>query len=144
MDTKSFVLEDGLEDFGQEGEDAVLDKTAERADMALVQEEDAEEENLLLKLSKPYTFEGRKYTEVDLSGLEGTTGRDLSVVGKIMAKKCPGMNPATLELTKEYAEYMAAGVTHLPVEFFQRLPARDSIKLKGKVVGFLYGGDGEN
>lgn len=144
MDTKDFVLEEGLEDFGQEGSDATPDGTVERAGMVPFQEEDAEEESLILKLSKPFVFEGKTYTEVDLSGLENTTGRDLSVVGKIMSKKYPRMNPAILETTKEYAEYMAAGVTHLPVEFFQRLPARDSIRLKSTVVGFLYGGDGEN
>ena len=39
---------------------------------------------------------------------------------------------------------MAARVAHLPLEFFERLPAKEAIKLKGIVVGFLYGGAGDN
>ena len=44
----------------------------------------------------------------------------------------------------EYAQFMAARVAHLPLEFFERLPAKEAIKLKGIVVGFLYGGAGDN
>ena len=43
-----------------------------------------------------------------------------------------------------YCELLAARVTGKPLEFFQRLPARDAIALKSKIVGFLYGGDGNN
>jgi len=39
---------------------------------------------------------------------------------------------------------LAARVAHLPLEFFERLPAKEAIKLKGIVVGFLYGGAGDN
>ncbi len=34
-------------------------------------------------------------------------------------------------------------VTKLPLEFFERMPAKDAIALKGKVVGFLFNADGE-
>jgi hypothetical protein len=81
---------------------------------------------------------------VDLSGLEDTTGGDLQAVGRILAKKAPGLNPSTVEMTMDYAELLANRVTKLPVEFFKRLPSREAIKLKTTVVGFLYGGDGDN
>ena len=50
---------------------------------------------------------------------------------------------------QEYTELdlsglLAARVTGKPLEFFQRLPGRDAIALKSKIVGFLYGGDGNN
>lgn len=34
-------------------------------------------------------------------------------------------------------------VTKLPLEFFERMPAKDAIALKGKVVVFLFNADGE-
>ena len=111
-----------------------------RMDTALLAENDentaAEENALVMKLDKPFTFEGQTYTEVDLSGLEDTTAADLQAVGRFVTKKNPAANPATVEMTLEYA--------HLPLEFFERLPAKEAIKLKGIVVGFLYGGAGDN
>lgn len=107
-------------------------------------EEDAEEENLILKFDKPYVFEGQTYTEVDLSGLESTTAADMTAVGRAVNKKMPGLNAATLEMNLEYAQFMAQRVTKKPLEFFTRLPSKEAMKLKGIVVGFLYGGDGED
>lgn len=115
--------------------------TTEREDTADVAEAP---EDLVLKLSKPYTFEGQKYTEVDLSALEDTKTIVLENVGKIMAKLSPGTNPATIEMTLGFAQLLAAKVTGKPVEFFRGLPAKDGIGLKSTVVGFLYGGDGDN
>ena len=119
-----------------------------RMDTALLAENDentaAEENALVMKLDKPFTFEGQTYTEVDLSGLEDTTAADLQAVGRFVTKKNPAANPATVEMTLEYAQFMAARVAHLPLEFFERLPAKEAIKLKGIVVGFLYGGAGDN
>ena len=113
-----------------------------RMDTALLAENDentaAEENALVMKLDKPFTFEGQTYTEVDLSGLEDTTAADLQAVGRFVTKKNPAANPATVEMTLEYAQFMAARVAHLPLEFFERLPAKEAIKLKGIVVGFLY------
>ena len=106
--------------------------------------EEPEEESLILNFRKPYKFEGVEYTEVDLSGLEDTTAADLQAVGRFVTKKNPAANPATVEMTLEYAQFMAARVAHLPLEFFERLPAKEAIKLKGIVVGFLYGGAGDN
>ena len=119
-----------------------------RMDTALLAENDentaAEENALVMKLDKPFTFEGQTYTEVDLSGLEDTTAADLQAVGRFVTKKNPAANPATVEMTLEYAQFMAARVAHLPLEFFERLPAKEAIKLKAIVVGFLYGGAGDN
>ena len=106
--------------------------------------EEPEEESLILKFRKPYKFEGVEYTEVDLSGREDTTAADPQAVGRVVTKKNPAANPATVEMTLEYAQFMAARVAHLPLEFFERLPAKEAIKLKGIVVGFLYGGAGDN
>lgn len=106
--------------------------------------EQGQDESLILTLKKPYVFEGKTYTTLDLSGLENVTAGTLENVGKILAKKSPGLNPATLEMELGFCQLLAARVTSLPLEFFQGMPARDAVALKSKVVGFLYGGDGDN
>lgn len=105
----------------------------------------AEEKNeLLLKLKKHYVFDGVTYTEIDLSGLEDVTAGTLENVGKILAKRSPGLNPATLEMEMSFCNLLAARVTSKKLEFFERLPAKDAVALKSMIVGFLYGGDGDN
>ena len=68
-----------------------------RMDTALLAENDentaAEENALVMKLDKPFTFEGQTYTEVDLSGLEDTTAADLQAVGRFVTKKNPAARP---------------------------------------------------
>ena len=125
--------------------------TAERADMEAVEAragaeggEDTEPEDLVLRFGKPYKFGGQEYTEVDLSGLEDVTAGVLESVGKITAKKNPGMNPALQEMSLTFCTYLAQRVAKLPLEFFTGLPAKEAIKLKALVTNFLYGGDGED
>ena len=122
---------------------------AERADMEAVEAlagaeggEDTEPEDLVLRFGKPYKFGGQEYTEVDLSGLEDTTAGDLARCAKITTRKHKGLNTATLEMTTEYSITMAHIVTKLPLEFFERMPSKSAIELKGIVVGFLFGADG--
>ena len=125
--------------------------TAERADMEAVEAragaeggEDTEPEDLVLRFGKPYKFGGQEYTEVDLSGLEDVTAGVLENVGKIAAKKNPGMNPALQEMSLTFCTYLAQRVAKLPLVFFTGLPAKEAIKLKTLVTNFLYGGDGED
>ena len=125
--------------------------TAERADMEAVEAragaeggEDTEPEDLVLRFGKPYKFGGQEYTEVDLSGLEDVTAGVLENVGKIAAKKNPGINPALQEMSLTFCTYLAQRVAKLPLEFFTGLPAKEAIKLKTLVTNFLYGGDGED
>lgn len=125
--------------------------TAERADMEAVEAragaeggEDTEPEDLVLRFGKPYKFGGQEYTEVDLSGLEDVMAGVLENVGKIAAKKNPGMNPALQEMSLTFCTYLAQRVAKLPLEFFTGLPAKEAIKLKTLVTNFLYGGDGED
>lgn len=125
--------------------------TAERADMEAMEAqagaedgEDTEPEDLILRFAKPYKFGGQEYTEVDLSGLEDVTAGVLESVGKITAKKNPGMNPALQEMSLTFCTYLAQRVAKLPLEFFTGLPAKEAIKLKALVTNFLYGGDGED
>lgn len=118
------------------------------ADLEVTAATEAEEEQvdgaLVVKLRKPYVFEGETYTQIDLSGLENVNGQTLENATKAVNRRVKGLHPATLETTMDYAQEMAVRVTGLPLEFFQRLPAKDCIALKGAVVGFLFDGGGED
>lgn len=127
---------------------------AERAEMEAMQAaqaeagtedaDDTEPEDLVLRFAKPYKFNGVEYKEVDLSGLEDVTAGVLESVGKIVAKKNPGMNPALQEMSLTFCIYLAQRVAKLPLEFFTGLPSKEGIKLKALVTNFLYAGDGED
>lgn len=106
--------------------------------------EELVEESLVLKLTRPYVFEGKTYEELDLSGLENVTAGTLENVGRQVSKKNPGINPAVLEMSTPFCHMLAGRVAKLPLEFFQRLPAKDGIALKALITNFLYGGDGED
>ncbi len=127
--------------------DAAEDMEATAANAAQETDTDDQEDqeiSLVLKFKKPYVFEGKEYTEVDMTGLEDATAKDLEAVGRIMEKRTKGTNPATMEMTMDYAQLLANRITGLPLEFFKNLPAREAMALKTTVVGFLYGGDGAN
>ena len=54
-----------------------------------------QEESLILKFRKPYMFEGKEYTEVDLSAMEDMTAEDLCAMGKIMTGMIRPGSPAS-------------------------------------------------
>ena len=85
----------------------------------------------LVKFSKPYTFEDKEYTEIDLSGCDELTGNDAAKAEKIMlAKGDTNMFP---EMSSTYAFIIASLGTGKPVEFFTGLPLKDSTKVKNRV-----------
>lgn len=96
-----------------------------------------DENSLVIKFKKPYSFEGKDYDEIDLSGLENVTGNDMVQVNKILGKQ--GQLPVLQEMQLEYAQEMAARVTGMPVEFFKNFSMKDSIKLKNTVSNFMFG-----
>lgn len=92
-----------------------------------------------VKLSKPYEFEGSTFTEVDLSGLEKLTTRDMLAADKHLSR---GGNISVMpELTLDYALFLAARAAELPIEFFMGLSPRDAVKIKNRVTNFLYGAE---
>lgn len=113
-----------------------------RMGTALLAENDentaAEENALVLKLSKPYVFDGQTFTEVDLSGLEDATGADLIAVERSLKKR--GIVDPLMEMSSPLAAAMAARMTGRPEEFYTQLPIRDMVRVKTAVSGFLYGG----
>ncbi len=92
-----------------------------------------------IKFRKPYRFEGKEYTELDLSGMEDLTGADMIAINKLIERA--GSSEAGLEMTLEYAFYFAARASKLPVEFFLSLPPNEAARVKSRVINFLYGSD---
>lgn len=92
-----------------------------------------------IKFRKPYRFEGKEYTELDLSGMEDLTGTDMIAINKLIDRA--GSSEAGLEMTLEYAFYFAARASRLPVEFFLSLPPNEAARVKSRVMGFLFGSD---
>lgn len=100
--------------------------------------------DLVIKLSKPHKFEGNVFEVLDLTALEDATAADMKRVAKLCSKFNPGTNPATLEMSLEYALTMAAVMTRNKLEMFDNLPAKDAMAVKGAVLGFLFAEDGIN
>lgn len=100
------------------------------------------EDGLVISLKKPYLFEGKTYTEIDLTGMEELTGEDMIAINKIMQRTSPGAGTDVMpEVSTEYACYFAAKAAKLPVEFFMLLPAWAMLRVKNRVMGFLFGSD---
>ena len=92
----------------------------------------------ILKLSKTYNFEGGTISELDLSSLEDMTAEDMIAAQKILTAN--GSISVMPENSLEFALIIASRDTGHPVEFFRTLTMRDSMKLKNRVSGFIFGG----
>ena len=99
---------------------------------------DDEEISMIVRLKKPYFFEGKEYREIDLSGLEDLSAEDMIACEKYLDRTSRGIKIMP-ELSVEYACVFAAKAAKLPVEFFTRLPAWAATRVKNRVMGFLFG-----
>lgn len=97
------------------------------------------ENDYVLRFAKPYTFEEETFTEVDLSDIERITAADMIATQKMMTKG--GTVDMLPEMSVQYACIIAARISGKPIEFFTGLPAREAIKLKNLVSGFIFGAD---
>lgn len=98
--------------------------------------EDSSTSDLIIKFNKPYEFEGQTYNEIDLSDVENISTKDLIEVDKLFYQS--GNLAPTSEMSMAYACLVASKAAKKPVEFFNKLPGREGIKIKTQVVSFLY------
>lgn len=119
--------------------EAKVDGEVVKAELATDVKDD-EENSLLIKFAKPYVFEGNTYTEIDLSGLENLNAASMIEVNRKMARGQSGIDVLP-EVSLEYAVNIASKATAQPIEFFLCLPPKESIKVKSRVMGFLFGSD---
>ncbi|CAM4110871.1 phage tail assembly protein [Mesobacillus thioparans] len=90
----------------------------------------------LVTFNKPYQFEGKEYTEIDLTGIDNLTTEDLTQADKVFISS--GNIATTNELSVGYACIIASKVSQKPIEFFSKMPAKEGIKIKNLVAGFFY------
>lgn len=91
----------------------------------------------VVKFTKPYMFEGTEYTEVDLSGLEKITARDMIEAEKLYGRS--GGFSFIPEMSMEYALVIATRASKHPIEFFQGLQPKNAMRVKNKVTSFFFG-----
>lgn len=89
--------------------------------------------NLNLVFKIPYTFEGKIYDHLDLTGLNSMNAADMLKVSKIVNASTPLLQ----EMSLEYAIYFASRATGMPIEFFKQMRPRDAIRLKNKITSFF-------
>ena len=104
-----------------------------------ITKERQKENPFLVVFKKPFEFEGNTYKEVDLSGLENLSARDMIAANKIMERG--GTVNVLPEMSLEYACIISSKAAGKPVEFFQSLPPKEALKIKNRVTNFLYGED---
>lgn len=103
-----------------------------RNDVAVIDER-------VIKLSKPYMFEGKEYLQIDANALENIKAVDMISCNHIMDRQ-GGFNIMP-EMSLEYACLIMSRATGIPIEFFNGLRPKDAIKIKNKVTSFFYGQD---
>lgn len=89
--------------------------------------------------NKPYTFEGKTYDKIDLSGLDDLTAADMIAANKVLDRT--GSFTFLPEMSLEYACIIAAKAADLPIEFFKGLHPKEAVKVKNRVTAFFYGTD---
>ena len=98
-----------------------------------------ENEGLIIQLSKEYTFEGEKVSEIDFSGLEDVTAKDMMRANKTLARTGGSTGDLVPEITLSYALVIAEECTKYPIAFYEKLNPRDAMKVRTAVVGFMFG-----
>ena len=101
-------------------------------------QEEEDDVSMVIKFKKPFVFEGKTYTEIDLSALENVTVDDMVAVNKIIGPGAFGRVEMNPEFSLEYACHLAARATKMPVEFFFALRPGDGLKVKNRVINFFF------
>lgn len=93
----------------------------------------------IFKLKKSVVFEGNEYTQFDLSGLEELSGEEYGSLCK-QAENLDGVDMIP-EKSLTFAYLAAAKVTGLPYDFFKKLGAKDTCRLRYAISSFFLGED---
>lgn len=103
----------------------------------IVVDETAEAVDTVVLFSKKYKFEGKTIESVDLSGLADLSAEDGQDIERLY-KKITKTYSTSPETTVDYAMAAASKITGLPVEFFKQVSLKDAVKIKNRVINFLY------
>lgn len=92
--------------------------------------------SFIIQLPRPQIFDGKTYTELDLSGLEDLTTEDLDTAEKLFQSL--GYTDPAKEFNSKFCLIIAHLATGLSFEFFNSLKLPSAIKIKTVVSRFLY------
>lgn len=84
-----------------------------------VEGEQPEEQRHVVKFKRPYLFEGKEYTEVDLGGLDKLTVEDAIKTQKQLFNQQEVAASLMTETTTAFAQALAVQASGKPVEFFK-------------------------
>lgn len=84
-----------------------------------VEGEQPEEQRHVVKFKRPYLFEGKEYTEVDLGGLDKLTVEDAIKTQKQLFNQQEVAASLLTETTTAFAQELAVKASGKPVEFFK-------------------------
>ncbi len=84
---------------------------------------------------KPYTFEKKEYTEIELTGMEDLTAEDVFAAEAYARKK--GGAATVAENSAAYLLHLAASAAQLPIEFMEALPLKEAARVKYAAMGFF-------
>lgn len=91
----------------------------------------------VITLKKPYTFEKKEYTEIDLSGLDKLTIQDAIDAQRKLFGERETASVVLCETTTAFAREIAAKATGLPVEFFKFAPRGLSKQIAATIQGHI-------
>lgn len=100
-------------------------------------EEIAEATSRVLKLRTPVEFEGAEHAEIDLSGLDKLTGKDIRELDRLFKMKGGRLGGNVKEFDSLYLQLVAARATSLPLEFFDKISIKDATRLEVEIRNFL-------
>lgn len=99
-------------------------------------ENEVAETSLIVRFDKPFRFDKKEYTEVDLSGLENMTGNDMLEVERTL--RLMGLTSALSDLSVMGIFTYAMMASGLPLEFFKDLPLREAKRVKTRILNFFW------
>lgn len=87
--------------------------------------------NHVMRLEKPYLFDGKEYREIDLNGIADLSSMHDSAAENRMARE--GFMVTETSFNYLYACVIASMAAKLPEDFFTGLPLYETVKLKNAV-----------
>jgi hypothetical protein len=109
-------------------------QAAEEAEKEKVTDSDTQAEGKRVKLSKPYTYEDKTYTEF-VFNFDGLIGKDMLAIEAEMA--AVGEFALSPEISTSYLSKLAARAARVGSDVIENLPIRDFAKVKDESRNFL-------
>jgi phage FluMu protein gp41 len=89
---------------------------------------------IIIPLRKPFSFEGKEYTEIKLD-VEALTGKDM--IDAETEARAMGVRSIMLESSKAYQAILAARAAGVTVDLINALSAKEFSRVTGEVQSFL-------